>query len=214
MHTSRSLAAIVLAAGTSQRMGEANKLLLDVGGRPVLAWVLHAFAETSATSTIVVTGAQHEQVAAVVTTRERMGRVTRNRAYRSGMASSIRCGVRAAGGEVAGFIICPGDLPLLTADTVRRLCEAFAANESPRIVRPVCRGRPGHPVIFDQSFRDALLQLRGDRGAREVLQRHDDAMVRIEVEDEGIYRDVDTPDALRAVRRRVRCRTRPFGFTE
>lgn len=213
MNTPHSLAAIVLAAGTSQRMGEANKLLLDVGGRPVLARVLQAFAETPVASTIVVTGAQHEQVAAVVA-RERTGHVAHNRAYRSGMASSIRCGVRAAGAEVAGYVICPGDLPLLTAGTVRRLCEAFATNEPPRIVRPVCRGRPGHPVLFEQSFRDALLQLRGDRGAREVLQRHDDAVLQVEVEDDGIYRDVDTPEALRTVRRRARRRTRSSGFAE
>jgi molybdenum cofactor cytidylyltransferase len=208
MNTSGTLAAIVLAAGTSQRMGEANKLLLDAGGRPVLARVLQAFAGAPYATTIVVTGAQHEQVAEVATRAEDV-HLAHNPAYRTGMASSIRCGIQAAGRPAAGYAICPGDLPLLTAPTVRRLGEAFATHVPPRIVVPICDERRGHPVLFDRSFRDALLQLHGDRGARALLRRHTDAIVTVDVEDDGIYRDVDTPDALRAARRHLRHRARP-----
>lgn len=206
MNTTCSLTAIVLAAGRSRRMGEENKLLLDVGGCSVLTRVLQAFTAAPVSDIVVVTGAQHEAVASVAA-QESGVRVIHNDTYSSGMASSIRCGVQSAHPESDAYAICPGDLPLLTAETVRRLCEAFAAHPSPRILLPTCDGRQGHPVIFERSFRAALLGLRGDRGAREVLRDHEQAVVRVPVDDEGIFTDVDTPAALRAVRKHLHRQT-------
>lgn len=207
------LTAIVLAGGRSQRMGTPNKLLLEIDGQPVLARVLRAFAVIPDFEIIVVTGAERTRVAEAVQHHD--VRCVHNRAYRSGMASSIRCGVRAAAPTTAGYAICPGDLPLLTAATVRRIGEAFTAHEGPRrIVLPTCEGRPGHPVVFGRSFRTALLQLEGDRGARPILQRHEQAIGSVDVEDEGIFRDVDTPEALRAVRKRIHHSPIPSGSDE
>lgn len=202
MRATCSLTAIVLAAGQSQRMGERNKLLLDAGGRPVLVRVLEAFAEADVPAVIVVTGAEREQVTDVAASVSGI-RVVHNAAYRSGMASSIRCGVQAAPLETDGYMLCPGDLPLLCADTVRRLVHTFSERPKPCIVRPTYREQPGHPVLFDRAFREELLDLQGDRGAREVLQRHAHALTQVDVEDEGVLRDVDTPEALRIVRQQI-----------
>jgi len=193
---------IILAAGRSQRMGERNKLLLDVGGRPVLARVLQAFAAAPLSEILVITGAQHERVAALVK-RASGARAVHNPTFSSGMASSIRRGIRATDPEAAGYALCPGDLPLLSPQTVAELCRTFAAETAPRIVVPTVDGRQGHPVLFDGSFREALLSLEGDRGARRLVHADETPLTCVPVEDEGILRDVDTPEALATARRRL-----------
>jgi len=194
--------AIILAAGRSRRMGERNKLLLKIGGRPVLARVLRAFAAAPVNEIIVVTGMQHDQVTTLVR-REDGARAVHNPDFRSGMASSIRRGVRAANIESAGYALCPGDLPLLSPQTVTKLGQAFAALESPRIVAPTFDDQQGHPVFIDGAFRGALLDLEGDRGARGLVRSDDAPLTRVPVADDGILHDVDTPEALKTLRQRV-----------
>lgn len=194
--------AIILAAGRSQRMGEQNKLFLEIGGQPVLARVLRAFAEAPVDEIIVVTGMQHERVSALVVAGSE-ARVAYNPDFPSGMASSIRRGIRAAAPEVAGYALCPGDLPLLSGHTVDRLCQIFAVQTAPRIVAPTYEGQQGHPVLFGTSFREELLEIEGDRGARCLLRRDEAPLTRVPVHDDGILRDVDTPEALKRVRQRA-----------
>ena len=203
MSTPVSLTAIILAAGRSRRMGAQNKLLLEVGGRPVLARVLAAFANAPVAEVIVVTGADHDRVASLVEGQEPVRRAY-NPDFESGMASSIRQGVQAARKDAAGFVICPGDLPFLSSNVVRRLCDVFVTQDPPRIVRPIYEARPGHPVIFDASFRGALVSIRGDQGARDVVRRNEAVLTRVPVEDEGVCQDVDTPEALRRARQQAR----------
>ncbi|MFB6249199.1 MAG: NTP transferase domain-containing protein [Salinibacter sp.] len=193
---------IVLAAGRSRRMEERNKLLLKIGGRPVLTRVLRAFAEAPVAELIVVTGAQRERVAALVESTDG-ARAAHNPEFRSGMASSIRRGIRAADPETPGLALCPADLPLLSARTVDVLFRTFAGETRPRIVAPTYEGQQGHPVLFGASFRGALLDLEGDRGARGLLRQDEAPITRVPVPDDGILRDVDTPEALERVRWRV-----------
>lgn len=204
MATDGPLVAIVLAAGRSERMGHRNKLLLKVDGSAVLARVIDAFLGASLSDIIVVTGAEQDHVGTVAEEAGPSVRCVHNRAYQEGMASSIRCGVSAAGPHARGYALCPGDLPLLTAETVRHLVEVFAAHRPPCILRPTCHDRPGHPVLFGRSFRKELLALRGDQGAQKVLQRHVHAVRPVPVEDRGVVEDVDTPKAMRALRARIR----------
>ena len=131
----------------------------------MLARVLAAFVNASVAEVVVVTGADHDRVAALVEGEE-SARPVHNPDFESGMASSIRRGVQAARKDAAGFVICPGDLPFLSGDVVRRLCDVFVAQDPPRIVRPIYEARPGHPVIFDASFRGALVSIRGRRASR------------------------------------------------
>jgi len=195
------LTAIVLAAGSSHRMGTPNKLLLDVDGAPVLTRVIAALVAADVSCIVVVTGADREAVRAVIPDAHRT-RAVHNPEYATGMGSSIRCGVSAAEAGSSALAICPGDLPLLTATTIRQVIRAFHEREAPCIVRPRVNGQPGHPVLFDRVFRDDLMHLQGDEGARHVLRQHKQALTYVDTEAPGAVRDVDTPQALRAVRAR------------
>lgn len=203
MNRSDAPTAIVLAAGRSRRMGDRNKLLLEVGGQPVLVRVLEAFANAPVAEVVVVTGDHHDRVAALLDGEE-PARIVQNPDVESGMASSIRQGVETVSRDADGFVICPGDLPFLSGDTVQRLCDVFAEQDAPRIVRPTYEERPGHPVLFDVSFRDALVSIHGDQGARSVVHRNETVLTRVPVDDEGICQDVDTPSALAHAQKKAR----------
>ena len=184
-------------------MGDQNKLLLEVGGRPVLTRVLAAFANAPVAEVVVVTGADHDRVAALVEGEE-SARPVHNPDFDSGMASSIRRGVQAATEHAAGVVVCPGDLPFLSSDVVQRLCDVFVAQDPSRVVRPIYEERPGHPVIFDASFRGALMSIHGDQGAKDVVHRNEAVLTRVPVEGEGVCQDVDTPEALQRARQQAR----------
>lgn len=184
-------------------MGDANKLLLPLGGRPLVVHTVAALRTAPIGDVIVVTGYDRTAVAQVL--EDNPVQVVHNADYASGMASSIRRGVAAASPHTDGVMICLGDLPLVRPGTLRQLCDRFVAASPPAIVLPVCEGHRGHPVLFDGTFQEELLALRGDTGARSVIRAHDTVVVEVEVDDPGIFRDVDTQagyDALvRAVER-------------
>ena len=195
-----TLAAVVLAAGRSARMGEANKLLLDLGSEPVLARTLRQVQACGFEDAIVVTGHEAEEVESLA--RCAGFRTTQAEAWREGLGASLRAGVAAAGVEVDGYVIVLGDMPLVQPDTVKRLVETFAAADRP-IVRPIRQKQPGHPVLFHRVYRDELLALRGDEGAQAVVLRHRDRLHLVETDDAGVVLDADTPEALQTLRDRL-----------
>ena len=184
------ITAVVLAAGTSSRMGAANKLLLSLDGVPIVVRTVETVQAAPVDELIVVTG--HERAAVEKALASHPVRIVHNEDYALGMASSIRCGVEAAAPTSTGFMVCLGDMPLVRVATVQRLCDRFAEAPLPAIVFPVFDGRRGHPVLFDAAFRDELLQLQGDVGARSVIRRHETAVIEEAVDDPGIFRDIDT----------------------
>lgn len=112
-----------------------------------------------------------------------------------GMGDSIAAAVRATA-DAAGWLILPGDLPLVRAETMRTVARALAGPI--RAAQPSYRGERGHPVAFAASCGEALAALAGNQGAAPVLRalREAGAVADIEVDDIGIVTDIDTPDAL------------------
>lgn len=115
-----------------------------------------------------------------------------------GMGSSIAEAITLIGPRYEALMILPVDLPLLRSDTLQRLAEA-AGPASLR--RPVCGKRGGHPVVFGRDYFSELARLSGDEGARRVLFDNRDSLTSVVVNDPGIYTDVDTPQALKALAR-------------
>ncbi len=194
------LTAVVLAAGQSSRMGAANKLLADLGGRPVLDHVLDLATGPPFTDAVVVTGCDRAAVAEIA--RQRGVPTVHNGAWGEGMGASLACATAALGPEADGLAVLLGDVPLIRQETLVRLAQAWRQSPAPAIARPVWRGRPGHPVIFDRAFVPDLLGLRDDDGARSVLHAHADRLVRVETGDQGVVLDADTPQALAILRAR------------
>lgn len=182
--------AIVLAAGSSRRMG-ADKLRLAWRGSPVLTRAVTPLAQSPRIDEVLVVVQPEREPPPLP---DRVRRVP-NPAHATGMASSLVAGVCAASDASDVLLLALGDMPGLSPPLLARLLDAFAADPRPILV-PVFGGRRGHPVLFDRSCRDLLLALRGDSGARGVLRDRPEQVFELPVDDPAVLFDVDTPADL------------------
>ena len=194
------VSAVVLAAGTSSRMGAENKLLLPWGDKSVLEVVVNTLVGAALHEVVVVVGHEAETVAAVLESYP--VRVATNDDFAAGMSASLRTGIEAADAAAAGYLVALGDMPAITAGIVDLLCRRFNEAGESAILLPVNEGRRGHPVIFASDYREELLALSGDRGARSVVERHPGCVVEVPVSASGILADVGTPEEYRNLRER------------
>ena len=185
-------AGLILAAGEGARFGERSKLLADLGGRPLLEHAIGAQCAVDEIERIVVVLGAHAA--------ELMASVNFMRAepvlcaeWREGMASSLRRGVQALDGAKR-VIVTLGDQPFVSSEVIARFARAAPGT------RATYGGRPGHPVVLGPDQLRAVRELRGDRGARELLG---DAPA-IECGQLCCARDVDTQEDLEAIRDEVR----------
>jgi molybdenum cofactor cytidylyltransferase len=195
----RNVAAIILAAGRSTRMGGPNKLLAELGDKPLVRIVTEQALASKAQGVIVVTGHQAEQVEKAL--HGLNVKFVRNPDFAEGLASSVKAGIAAVASDADGAVICLGDMPLISAHLIDRLIEAFAPDRGNLIAVPVSDNRRGNPVLWSRRFFNELMTLDGDIGARHLIARHSAAVAEVPVEGFGAFLDIDTPQALEAARR-------------
>jgi molybdenum cofactor cytidylyltransferase len=195
----RHVTAIILAAGRSTRMGGPNKLLAEIDGKPLVRIVTERALASKAKHVIVVTGHQAEMVEKALQGLD--VKFVRNPDFAEGLASSVKAGVAAVPGDTDGAVICLGDMPLISAQLIDHLIEAFAPDRGNLIAVPVSDGRRGNPVLWSRRFFNELMTLDGDIGARHLIAKHAEAVAEVAVEGHGAFLDIDTPQALEAARR-------------
>ncbi|HEU4377622.1 MAG TPA: nucleotidyltransferase family protein [Hyphomicrobiaceae bacterium] len=192
------IAAIVLAAGRSTRMGAANKLLADIGGKPMVRHVVEAALASQAHPVLVVTGHQADEVRAALARLDVA--VATNPDFATGLSSSLKAGIRALPKHVAGALVLLGDMPRIEAAHLDAMIAAWASDAGQTIVVPVHQGQRGNPVLWPADLFDEMLALEGDVGARTLMIRHTHRVREIELGTDAIGMDVDTPDALARLR--------------
>jgi molybdenum cofactor cytidylyltransferase len=195
----RHVAAIILAAGRSTRMGGPNKLLAELGGKPLVRLVTEQALASKAKGVIVVTGHQAGLVEKALAGLD--VKFVRNPDFAQGLATSVKAGVAAVGDDADGAVICLGDMPMISAPLIDHLIEAFAPDRGNLIAVPVSDGRRGNPVLWSRRFFSELMTLDGDIGARHLIAKHPEAVAEVPVEGFGAFLDIDTPQALEAARR-------------
>jgi molybdenum cofactor cytidylyltransferase len=192
------IAAIVLAAGRSSRMGAANKLLTDVDGMPMVRRVVEAATASHAKPVVVVTGNEQGKVQA--TLRGCKATFVHNPRFAEGMSTSLQVGVAALPANLDGALVCLGDMPLVTAAVLDRLIAAFNPVEGRAICVPTWNGKRGNPVLWDRRFFAAMADLAGDVGAKHLIGEHADLVAEVAMSDDAVLTDIDTPEALAALR--------------
>jgi molybdenum cofactor cytidylyltransferase len=195
----RNVAAIILAAGRSTRMGGPNKLLAELSGKKLVRIAAEQALASKASEVIVVTGHQAELVEQALAGLK--VKFVRNPDFAGGLASSVKAGVAAVSANADGAVICLGDMPMIDAHLIDRLIETFAPDRGNLIVVPVADGRRGNPVLWSRRFFAELMTLDGDIGARHLIGKHGAAVAEVPVEGNGAFLDIDTPQALDAARR-------------
>jgi molybdenum cofactor cytidylyltransferase len=197
----RRIAAIVLAAGKSTRMGGPNKLLSDVGGRPMVRIAADEALASKVSPVFVVTGHQHEQVRAAL--KDLPVTFVHNPDFAEGLSTSVKAGIAALPDEIDGAIVCLGDMPQVNAALIDRMLGAFDPEKGALIVVPTADGKRGNPVLWSRRFFPELLALEGDIGARQLIAAYPEAIVEVPVGGGAAFLDIDTPDALAALRAEV-----------
>ena len=196
MHPSETdiaLHAIVLAAGASTRFGSA-KQLVRIAGRPMLHAAVTRAVEVAGNAVTVVLGARAEELAPLLS--HSPASIVINRDWREGLGSSIRAGVARLPASCSGALLLLADQAAVTAEDLRRLAGVW--RRQPECVAAAVYGATvGVPAIFPRSAFSELLQLRGDQGARALIQRNPDRLVRVPMARAGI--DIDTPEDLLAI---------------
>ena len=190
----RHIAAVVLAAGASSRLGE-PKQLLRFHGEQLVDRAVRIAHEAGATSIFLVLGADHERILDALTPTSYSPRVLINRGWQHGMATSVALGVAAAervGAQDVLVLAC--DQVSVTPEHLRQL---IVASKRERVVASLYHGRGGIPALFPEFSFHALQDLTGDRGAREILQ--DQSVLTVTLP--GGEFDVDTPDDVTTLRR-------------
>ena len=188
------VAAVVLAAGCSRRMGSGNKLLSNLNGEPIILRVVEIVSASGAVPVVVVTGHEADRVQSALADCD--VQFVHNRRYSDGLSTSLCAGIRAVPDEIAGALICLGDMPMVTTRLLAQLVEAFSRGDGRHVCIPAHHGRRGNPVLIPKAFFSHILKLSGDQGARKLLAQHPDLVEQIEVGNTGIFIDVDTPDDL------------------
>jgi molybdenum cofactor cytidylyltransferase len=204
--TTYHTAAIILAAGSSSRMGGGrHKLLLPLRDRPVLAHVLDAVLASQARPVILLLGHQAELVRANIASYVTHPDVSviENLHYLQGMSTSMRLGIqslqingytKSPDKEVDSALVLLGDQPLITAHDIDTLIATYRTTKK-RIVAPTYKGKRGNPILFDASLFPELSEVTGDEGGRSVLERHRDEIATVEMGNPLANIDVDTWEA-------------------
>ena len=184
---------LVLAAGSADRFG-APKQLAEFRGESLLRRVLRLSGQVTGTETVLVVGAHWLRIVHECRTLNPF--IVRNEHYESGMASSIATGIRAVQPVADAVLILLADQPLITADHLETLQNEWQASPA-SIVATEFADVAGPPVIFPAVYFDELLTLHGDRGARSIIENHEEEVIKIAFADAAI--DIDTPEDLQGI---------------
>lgn len=190
----RRIAAIVLAAGRSTRMGGLNKLTADIHGKPMARIATEQALASKARPVLVVTGHQQGQVEAALHGLDVT--LVHNADFAEGLSTSLKAGLAALPAEIDGALICLADMPQVDHAMLDRLIDNFDSEQGALIVLPTIGGKRGNPVLWSRRFFPDLMTLQGDIGARHLIGRFAEAVREVLVEGAAALTDVDTPEAL------------------
>ena len=200
------VAALILAAGEASRFraaagegGPASKLVASLEGKPLVRHVADAALASRARPVVVVTGHARNEVEEALAGTE----VTfvHNADYAKGMSTSLKAGIAALPGDCECVLVLLADMPRVASALLDAMAERFAAESDLDALVPVYRGLRGNPVLLARSLFEDVATLTGDKGARGLIERPGVRSIDFEVADEAVAADVDTPEALAALRR-------------
>jgi molybdenum cofactor cytidylyltransferase len=191
-------AAVILAAGRSTRMGGSNKLLAEITGKPLARIAAEAALKSRARPVVVVTGHQGE------TLREALSDLplefVDNPDFAEGLSTSLRAGIAALPADIDGAVVLLADMPQVDSVLIDKLISAYEPDRGGLIAVPVLAGKRGNPVLWSRRFFPELMTLDGDVGARHLIGKYSEAVVEVPVSGAAALTDIDTPDALKAVK--------------
>jgi molybdenum cofactor cytidylyltransferase len=167
------------------------KQLLRLGDKSFVEHCVDNLLASRVNEVIIVTGHREFDIRRAVG--DRPVRFVQNPDYRSGMASSIKCGVQSLSEEARAFVLALVDQPQISSDVIDLVIDAYE-REPALIVIPVYEGKNGHPILLDLTLKEEILSFDPEKGLRQVVRAHRDQILRVEVTSRAILDDVDLPE--------------------
>jgi molybdenum cofactor cytidylyltransferase len=188
----KKISAIILAAGVSSRMGKL-KQITEIKGKIMIEIILEKVKAQPFYEIILVLGYKHELIQKSLKTR--VDKVVINNEYEKGISTSIKSGVLSISDDSEAFAIFLADQPFIKGETIKKIIEEFNKREC-LILAPLYNNEIGHPVIFHRKLIPEIMKLTGDVGAKTIIKKFKENAYFLEVDDEGVFIDIDTPEDL------------------
>ena len=185
------ISTIVLAAGQSKRMGGDNKLIKKYNKKYLINHIVATLIKSKVNKIIVVLGFQSSKVRKIIVKNKKINFVF-NKNYKSGMASSIKVGLRRISKRSIGFLIVQADMPKISRKIINKLYEAIKSKDK-EIFVPTYKRKLGNPVGFKYSMLKTLKKIKGDKGAKKIIKKNKKKLYLIKVNSKSIFNDLNTP---------------------
>ncbi len=184
---------LVMAAGLSKRCKTQNKLLVEFDGASMIAHVVIALKNSSVEQIVVVTGHEHEKISKQLN--DYSVECCYNKSFANGLASSLSIGISALK-HADAVIVCLGDMPHVSTDTIDTVVNTFKAQTKKSLLVPTYKSKRGNPVLIGRKFFELLLMNTGDKGARQLIDQQPADVLEVDVDSSSILTDYDTDTEL------------------
>ena len=184
------ISAILLAAGQSKRMNGENKLVKKIKATSVINHSVRNIMASSIDELIIVLGYQKEIIEKIIDKNKNIKFVF-NKDFESGMASSIKTGLKNLSKKTESFFICMGDMPMVNKYILNLLIKSKNNKE---IIVPTYKGQQGNPVLFDKLMKEEIMNITGDVGDKKIKELNKDKILNIEINDQSIIKNFNTLD--------------------
>ena len=185
-------AAVVLAAGSSQRMGTTNKLHLTVGGMPLLRRSVRTLLDSRIEEIIVVLGYELQVTLGLI--EDLPVRTVYNEAHLDGQMTSVHCGLATLDDCYDGIFIALGDQPALRSADIDALIDAFVSRDGGEVVVPTYRGERGNPIVISNTCRRDILAGTRNLGCRKFIEKNPSLVRKLDMSNPAVVIDLDTPE--------------------
>lgn len=185
-----SVSAILLAAGESRRMGGVNKLLLPLGGVPMVRHITRVLQASEIRELVVVLG--HEAIQVENALSGLQVRTVHNEHFAEGQMTSVHAGMDALIQAADGVMVCLSDQPFLTTEDINDLIHAFCTREDAEVIVPTYRGRRGNPIVIASKYRKSILSGQRNLGCKNLIEKNPDIVATVEWVSDHVVVDIDT----------------------
>ena len=185
-----NISATILAAGSSERMEEANKLLLPYRSEALIKIVSKMLIDSLLDPIFIVTGYEHDKVVKLLP--KSLDNIIYNKDWRKGMGKSINKAISSLPANIDGNMIVLGDMPLIKVKTINKLRSAFLNNNGEKIIYAEYFGKQANPVIFPKKYFKEMLLLKGENGCKDIISQNRKNTLGVSVDSSEVIFDCDT----------------------
>ena len=184
------ISAILLAAGQSKRMKGENKLTKKIQDIPLIKLSIKNILNSNIDEIFIILGYQKEIIQKIIGKNDKI-KFFFNENYESGIASSIKIGVSKLSEKTDAFFICLGDMPMVNKNVYNQLIKSKSDKE---IIIPTYKGKQGNPILFSKSIKEKIMNIKGDVGAKKILELNKDKILNVEINNQSVKKDFNTKD--------------------